>query len=390
MKTRKLSDAYNTTALLFFNIFVLFLVLNFFFFAFYKVKDHFFKANPIIKKYGLSFLKHIYPQYNEEELHHLLNEVWSIHQDYEAFTQFKESVSKGTYVNVDENGFRMTKNQGPWPPNINDFTIFLFGGSTTFCYGLPDDQTTASFLQIFLSEKAKTSIRVYNFGRGFYYSTQERILFEKLLLAGFIPDMAIFIDGLNDFYFHDDRPANTNRLERYMKKPRVQQMMIDKMPLTRALREVRDYIKNSLVRNKVREKKTASNVAIYNDKKLIQKVISRYFKNKKMVEATAGVYGVKTFFVWQPVPLYKYDLKYHLFAHGDFGAHTYTKYGYIFLAEQLHDINPGDNFLWCADIHEDLREPLYVDKLHYGAKLTKMLAGVIAGRLLEQGVMTNR
>jgi hypothetical protein len=167
-------------------------------------------------------------------------------------------------------------------------------------------------------------------------------------------------------------------------------MVIDKMPLTRAFREVRDTIKNFLVRNKVSEKKPTSNEAIYNDEKLLQKVTNRYFQNKKMVEAVAGVYGVKTFFIWQPVPLYKYDLEYHLFAQSDFGRHTYAKFGYAFLAEQLHDTSPGDNFLWCADIHEDVKESLYVDTVHYGATLTEMLAGVIADRLFKQGMMTTR
>src|SRR6185436_5392660 len=55
--------------------------------------------------------------------------------------------------------------------------------------------------------------RVYNFGRGAYYSSQERALFEKLLVGGTVPDGAIFLDGLNDFMYYDDRPAMTVFLE---------------------------------------------------------------------------------------------------------------------------------------------------------------------------------
>ena len=69
------------------------------------------------------------------------------------------------YINVDENGFRMTKNQGPWLPSPKYFNVFLFGGSTTFGYGIPDHQTIASYLQEFLSiVPLGKEARVYNFG----------------------------------------------------------------------------------------------------------------------------------------------------------------------------------------------------------------------------------
>src|SRR6185503_15185425 len=103
---------------------------------------------------------------------------------YEAFTQFCERPFHGRFVNVSENGFRVSAQQGPWPPDADNFNIFLFGGSTTFGYGLPDSQTVASYLQDDLAARSSPHVRVYNFGRGSYVSEQERVLFEELLLAG--------------------------------------------------------------------------------------------------------------------------------------------------------------------------------------------------------------
>jgi hypothetical protein len=77
----------------------------------------------------------------------LLRETWNRGYAYEPFTYFKERPFTGKYVNVDPHGFRVTKEQGPWPPDRNRDFIFLFGGSTSFAYGLPDDQTVASYLQ---------------------------------------------------------------------------------------------------------------------------------------------------------------------------------------------------------------------------------------------------
>src|SRR6185369_12207002 len=107
-------------------------------------------------------------------------------------------------VTVDPAGFRAGRDQRPWPPDPARFNVFVFGGSTTFGYGVADGDTIASQLQPLLARHGR-DVAVYNFGRGYYYSTQERILYEQLLAGGFVPALAVFIDGLNDFcYDHDD------------------------------------------------------------------------------------------------------------------------------------------------------------------------------------------
>lgn len=148
-------------------------------------------------------LDQIYPDLRPHEIQDILEETWKARPfSYEPFTQFKEREFKGRFVNVDQNGFRVSKNQGVWPPDPDSYNVFLFGGSTTFGYGVPDDQTIASYLQDTLQTKMHKEVRVYNFGRGFYYWFQERVLFERLLRSGYSPDMAIFIDGYNGSIFN--------------------------------------------------------------------------------------------------------------------------------------------------------------------------------------------
>src|SRR5205085_1642822 len=55
-------------------------------------------------------------------------------------------------------------------------------------------------------------VRVYNFGRGHYYLSQERVLYERMVVAGMVPDLAVFVDGLNDLYYFEDEPAMTPQL----------------------------------------------------------------------------------------------------------------------------------------------------------------------------------
>ena len=48
------------------------------------------------------------------------------------------------------------------------------------------------------------------------FCVQERVLLEKLLLSGFVPDVAVFIDGLNDLVLLE--PARTKDLRRFMEE----------------------------------------------------------------------------------------------------------------------------------------------------------------------------
>ena len=214
---RKLWYGYRFTAVTLLNILVALVLLNAILSAVFIVWDYLL-PNPVSTKYGhlTSTLSAVYEGLSEREIDDLLKETWSRPFIYEPFTQFKERPYRGFYVNVDSNGFRITKNQGPWPPQSRCLNIFLFGGSTTFGYGVPDGQTIASHLQEYLATRLDRDVRVYNFGRGYYYSTQERILYEELLASGFVPHMAIFIDGMNDFGHRSNEPLLTDRLREFV------------------------------------------------------------------------------------------------------------------------------------------------------------------------------
>jgi hypothetical protein len=97
-------------------------------------------------KYGEELLDSLYPGMGRDEISRLLYETWSRPYIFENFTLFKEQPYKGHYVNVDENGFRISKRQGIWPPaKEKNFSFFVFGGSSAFGYGVSDSETVASF-----------------------------------------------------------------------------------------------------------------------------------------------------------------------------------------------------------------------------------------------------
>jgi hypothetical protein len=363
---KKLTHFYKGLALILLNTCVLFLFLNFCLSIIFLVKDQFFRVeeiDPVSARYGSALLKKAYPDLSEETISDLLAETWSRPYIYESFTQFRERPSAGTYVNVDENGFRVTKQQGPWPVDQDKYNIFLFGGSTTFGYGLPDDQTVASYLQDKLSSQLGRDVRVYNFGRGFYYSSQERILLEKLLASGSTPDLVIFIDGLNEFFNDDDEPFFTNRLEQFFDngtaEATFESELLKKLPIARAANALKRRLEKSFSDQDSQiiqdhdQDMVGLEMDARQDETTIINVIQRYQRNKKLIEAIAAVYGVQAIFVWQPIPTYRYDLTYHLFIGDGFEKHHfYAKYGYEYLANHKNSL--GDNFLWGADIQENL------------------------------------
>src|SRR5262245_29273480 len=82
-----------------------------------------------------------YPGLSAAEIATLRRETGTQALDYEPFTVFRERPQRGRYLNVDAAGFRHSSAQGPWPPDPAAFNVFVLGGSTTFGYGVADDQT---------------------------------------------------------------------------------------------------------------------------------------------------------------------------------------------------------------------------------------------------------
>jgi hypothetical protein len=329
---------------------------------------------------GDSQVHRAYPLLGPGEIERLLRE--SVRDFvYEPYTQFRERPFAGRYVNVDVHGFRVGRNQGPWPPDRRHLNVLVFGGSTTFSYGVADEDTVASHLQARLQTlRPPREVRVYNFGRGAYYSTQERVLFEKLLAEGVRPDLAVFVDGLNDFFFYDDRPAWTPVLEEVV----AQSGRAGGSPYLAALRALpaSRRIAAWLPAPDVREAMAPARAPRADDAALIERVLERYLANQRLIEAAAEAHGVRAFFVWQPVPTYRYPPADREPAQR-YGRHAYSRFGYPRMAA-LREAGRAGDLLWCADLHGDGSGLLYVDLVHYSPRMAERLARCIADGLRER------
>ena len=386
MAPNKLRTFYRDLTTITFNTLVLILVVNVLLFAYFTIKDRSraYASNTITEDRWVR-LQRVYENFSRKEIQDLLFEMENRTLAYAPYTEFKERPYSGKYLNLTAHGFRQVNNQGPWPPDKEKyFNVFLFGGSTTWGYGVPDDETIGSYLQEYLNEKAEFGkpVRVYNFACESYYSTQERILFEQLISANFVPDMAIFIDGFNDFWFYDDRPLYADAFQllvdgKLNETPPAQ--LLQTVPMMRAATELRQTLARALKKQPAQSASPADQK--YSNQDVLMKIIKRYIKGKQMIDAIAAAEGVKTLFVWQPISTYKYDAKYNLFEADAFRESRYATFGYPLMARFAKENNLGGNFLWCADIQEQTTEPLYVDTMHYTGKMSKLLAKTIADML---------
>lgn len=329
-------------------------------------------------KYSEEKLASVYPDLTPAARELLLRETWVRPYVYDDYVMIRERPIRGTYVNVSEAGFRHGREQGPWPPRSENLNVFVFGGSTTFGYGVPDAQTVPSLLQETLARRVARPVCVYNFGVGFYYSTQERILFEKLLSNDFRPDLAIFIDGVNDSEFVDDRPIFSDAFRSVVDERGSLGRWRRRIPLLRAASLVADRMASRAADN------TLDWTAPTNRTRL-QHAVQKYRRNIVLVEGVCKQFGVAPIMVWQPAPGYQYDLKYHLFA--DEPRFKRQAFLYAEMEASLARQPPSSGFVWCADLQREAKECLYVDSVHYTEKFCRQFAEAIVTRCAEKGLL---
>jgi hypothetical protein len=335
-----------------------------------------------------------YPHLGPADVAGLMLETWLLRPYvYEPFTEFAEGPYRGRFVNVDANGFRLGRGRAPWPPDREHLNVFVFGGSTTFGYGLPDDQTVPAHLEDWLGRaRGGRAVRVYNFGRGYYFSSQEGVLFERLLAAGAVPDVAVFVDGLNEFYNTSGEPQFSARLRAFMRDPappapNALRTLATELPIVRAAARLREWASATRhegpVRPPIPAEETRATPLPADATAVAERLIDRFLENKRIIEAVAGAYGVRPLFVWQPVPTYAYDLRYHPFANRALGAHQLSRVGYPRMAARLAAGTLGPDLVWCAGLQEGRREALYLDSVHYTPQMARRVARCIARGMMR-------
>ena len=284
--------------------------------------------------------------------------------EYEPWIEFRNIDYKGKFVNVEGSQRKSIPAAFINPSSKDTIDIFFFGGSTTFGFNVADNETIPSqFLQLYQSKYPNgRSVRVFNFGTPTYYSYQELMLFTKLLFEGQRPDIVIFVDGVNDFWFAKASYYNQSYFS-YI------------------LRQV--FSQNLLTGGKFQFKDTADRMfkdptdiplQQYNDT-----LVNHYFTNIRNANMMATMAGAKSFFFCQPVPFYKYpNQQQDPICFKD----KNTRYDYIYPIIEKNALSlPGFTFL--GNMLEQEKGYPFVDGLHYSPAFTRKVTEQILLKVEE-------
>lgn len=358
-----MKNLYQKTALWLLNLLLVFTTLNLFVYALYLIKDAYFSQNPVFELYGKEKVMQAYRGKKEAEVEELLQNTWGRQMQYHPFAAFTEKAYRSRWVNIHPAGFRYGKNQGIFPLDSSVFNIFLFGGSSAFGYGVPDEETISSQLQsLFEKNYPKQKIRCYNFGSAFHYSSQERVFFEDILSKGHLPDAVLFLDGLNEFFF--EQPFGSEQMEKFfeLSPSTLLYHSAGQLPLLRAFQSFQNRFFSRL-----------ENLKAFEAEKHILDCIRRYQQNRKLINAIASGYQISVFFFWMPVSCYQYPEKYRIFK-DPANKNCFPASAYRLMEKKRNEIGNTPDFCWLADSQTDPKENLYVDAVHFSSHMNALLA----------------
>lgn len=300
---------------------------------------------------------------------------------YSPFVEYRMAPYRGRYFNIVEDGFRL--NGGPVPDlRAAGPKVFVFGGSTTLGVGVGDDETIPAYIQQALRAAGRADVQVFNFGVSSYYSTQERIALDKLLTAGIKPDVAVFVDGVNDFYYCSvpDVSAWNERLVELTNARSRLPILLDLSHRSNLVHLARHFGGDKSV--VVREWGS-----FCNDGADVAKVAHRLDANRRIIDATAERMGFKALFVQQPVPTFSYDNRKRPFPVQEemLGYHMNSARGYPLMAQQRAQGQLWERgLLWLAEL-EPAEGNAYIDTIHYSPRFNKAIGDKIAQAILDEG-----
>ena len=306
---------------------------------------------------------------------------------YQPWIEFGEPAFRGKRVVVDSDvrGFltRHTAN----PPNQDNLPVvkvFTFGGSTTFGYNVSDEQTWPSYLSSILNEQARAQslgfhIEVVNYGRAYYYPSQETALLMDLLKSGYRPQVAVFLDGVNTGEdqdvpeFHDRLKAQFHSLQFATNaRPNMSSLNgFEWIPLVRFADSLAARLHgNRSVTVAQRERRT--------DSQKVQHRVNMFRQNRSLAKAICTLYAVEPLFVLQPHAVYNYPVTLYRRSLPD------EFYAWRINATALYEQMRGDpDIVYLGRLFESWgpNRKAIIDEVHYSPGFHFFLAQHIADRI---------
>lgn len=290
---------------------------------------------------------------------------------YKPFVEFIEVPRDGDFVSVSDDNIRCNINgDNSCIIKSGKQVIWIFGGSTTFGYGVKNNETIASYLNAMMPD-----YEVINFGQAAYYSTSENILFNSFLSQGLVPEIAIFIDGLNDYYFYQtpDRSVASDSINDRLSNDI--ETLSDRNKFIKFVKNIaRNFELVLWINNKLKSLSDNDNqVYEIQTDEIIKKVEKRLKYNFLSRVAIADVLNFKVINVLQPVPSYGVGHKTSLVPEElvTLNRHLNSGRGY----ELIDRSNLGRINIDFLDMSLlEISDPMYIDTVHYSSQTNEEIA----------------
>jgi hypothetical protein len=310
---------------------------------------------------------------------------------YQPWVHFSEPPYAGMRVHVvrDQRGFpiRLTVN----PLNEEDLPVvrvFVLGGSTTFGYNVSDEHTFPTHLSAVLNERTRAAnlaahIEVTNYGRAYYYPSQETGLLIDLLRMGARPNLVIFMDGVNPgsqqdlppFYKQFERQFRSMQFSRLDPAIQPASWITERLgwvPMVRLVKAIQNRMSGGPKRpeeDKKEEDKKEENLPE------TRHILNIFRQNQVISQAVCKAYKIECLFFLQPsavfnypTQLYRRSLPEYFMKYRDWVQPVYKQMqqdeGRIYLGDLFH--------LWGSG------RKAIVDDVHYSPGFNRFLAEHVA------------
>ena len=310
------------------------------------------------------------------------------HLMYKPWIQIGNYDHKGKYSTV-ISGYRQTNNSSRLKTCENLKTIWMFGGSTTYGVGVPSSQSIPSQLAE-IAQNKNACINVFNFGVPYHYSKQEAIHFiSKLFETDTLPDIAVFLDGLNEFKIPGavirGEPFFTPLLVSLIGKSRNPSTAVVASSSPINLKVIR-YIKRKISKTlKITSSTAYSNFELpigFNEKSAAEEIKSRLLKNTRHIGSICEAYAVDCYRFLQPVAAVDYSppkddsLTSWVINKPDRTERFKHGYGLIRSSKEFQEIN-GISFHDISSIFKEYVGIPYISSGHYSPRANKEIANKI-------------
>ncbi len=283
--------------------------------------------------------------------------------EYQPWVEFKNIDYNGSYMNIVKGVRKSIPDRYINSSSKDTLLIYFFGGSTTFGFNVADFETIPSYFVDIYKEKypSSKSIKVVNWGCPNYYSYQELMLYTKLIIEGHQPDIAIFFDGLNDFWFGKMNYSSESFYSFYFRKS-----YFAIRPPSTTDKWFTDSLQALF--------KTPLGMP---ENQFSDQLIANYFKNIESVKRMSKVTGTKTYFFCQPTPFYKYpnQLKDPMVF-----KDTNTRFNYIYPIIEKQADSIGNFTFLGAMMEKEIGYP-FVDGFHYAPRIHKRIAAEMLSKV---------